>query len=71
VNKDLADIAENWRSRANENGIKVSNAEDSNYGDDEGAHIHTSDTVCDSRSFMIIRYYDILVGNAVLLPLRG
>lgn len=48
VDKNLADIAENWRSRANENGIKVSNADDSNYGDDEGAHIHTFDAVCDS-----------------------
>lgn len=38
-NKDhsLADIAENWRSRANENGIKVSSMnDDSHFGDDEG-----------------------------------
>jgi hypothetical protein len=35
--QSLADIAENWRSRASENGIKVSSAnEDSQYGDDEG-----------------------------------
>jgi hypothetical protein len=35
--QSLADIAENWRSRASENGIKVSSAnDDSHYGDDEG-----------------------------------
>jgi hypothetical protein len=38
--KSLADIAENWRSRVSENGIKVSSSvsacEDSHYGDDEG-----------------------------------
>ena len=38
--KSLADIAENWRSHASENGIKVlssaSACEDSHYGDDEG-----------------------------------
>ncbi|TFK39266.1 hypothetical protein BDQ12DRAFT_629803 [Crucibulum laeve] len=38
----LADIAENWRSRANENGIKVSSArrldaDESTYGDDEAS----------------------------------
>jgi hypothetical protein len=67
VDKSLADIAENWRSRANENGIKVSNADDSNYGDDEGAHIHTLDAVCDSRSYMILHYYEILVDDIVLI----
>lgn len=51
-NKSLADIADNWRFRANENGIKVSSSaalsastsistaesagNDSDYGDDEG-----------------------------------
>jgi hypothetical protein len=36
--KSLADIAQNWRMRANENGIKVSPAvEDSHYADDEGS----------------------------------
>jgi hypothetical protein len=36
--KSLADIAQNWRSRANENGIRVSSApEDPHYADDEGA----------------------------------
>ena len=38
--RSLADIAENWRSRASENGIKVSSenscTEGSNFGDDEG-----------------------------------
>lgn len=35
--QSLADIAENWRSRASENGIKVSSVtDDSHYGDDEG-----------------------------------
>ena len=34
--KSLADIAQNWRSRANENGIKVSSAPDgSHYANDE------------------------------------
>ncbi|KAH7922714.1 hypothetical protein BV22DRAFT_1131223 [Leucogyrophana mollusca] len=32
----LSDIADNWRSRANENGIKVSAADDSHFADDEG-----------------------------------
>lgn len=37
--ESLADIAENWRSRANENGIKVSgrNSEGDGDADDEGA----------------------------------
>lgn len=39
ADKDLADIAVNWRSRANENGIKVATAEDSSFGDDEGAYM--------------------------------
>ncbi|KAG0700599.1 hypothetical protein DFH29DRAFT_983050 [Suillus ampliporus] len=43
VDKSLADIAENWRSRANENGIKVSSADDSNYGDDEASDLTHSD----------------------------
>ncbi|OAX38356.1 hypothetical protein K503DRAFT_850046 [Rhizopogon vinicolor AM-OR11-026] len=43
VDKSLANIAENWRSRANENGIKVSNADDSNYGDDEASDLTHSD----------------------------
>ena len=41
--KSLADIADNWRSRANENGIKVSSyraQDDSHYGDDEGVCIY-------------------------------
>ena len=34
--KSLADIADNWRSRANQNGIKVSSApDDPHYADDE------------------------------------
>ena len=36
--KSIADIADNWRERASENGIKVSSAADrSLFGDDEGA----------------------------------
>ncbi|KAG1732961.1 hypothetical protein EDB19DRAFT_1732257 [Suillus lakei] len=46
VDKSLADIAENWRSRANENGIKVSSADDSNYGDDEASDLAHSDMNC-------------------------
>lgn len=34
--KSLADIAHNWRNRANENGIKVASSQDSQYGDDDG-----------------------------------
>lgn len=34
--KSLADIADNWRTRANENGIKVESGDDSQYVDDEG-----------------------------------
>ncbi|KAF5380147.1 hypothetical protein D9615_006103 [Tricholomella constricta] len=37
IDQSLADIAENWRSRASENGIKVSSMnDDSHFGDDEG-----------------------------------
>ncbi|KAG6334472.1 hypothetical protein ID866_4620 [Astraeus odoratus] len=36
TNKSLADAAANWRSRANENGIKVALTADSSFGDDEG-----------------------------------
>ena len=35
--KSLADIAENWRNRANENGIRVSSSEGEGDADDEGA----------------------------------
>lgn len=39
--QSLADIAQNWRSRASENGIKVSSVnEDSQYADDEGILHH-------------------------------
>ena len=34
--KSLADIAHNWRNRANENGIKVTSSRESQYVDDEG-----------------------------------
>lgn len=36
--KSLADIADNWRTRANENGIKVS-SEESQFADDEGEYM--------------------------------
>ncbi|KAF8434553.1 hypothetical protein L210DRAFT_3649054 [Boletus edulis BED1] len=35
ANKCLTDTAASWRSRANENGIRVAAAEDSSFGDDE------------------------------------
>ncbi|PCH45064.1 hypothetical protein WOLCODRAFT_133474 [Wolfiporia cocos MD-104 SS10] len=35
--KSLADIAENWRTRANENGIKVTSSDDSQYMADESS----------------------------------
>lgn len=34
--KSLADIAHNWRNRANENGIKVTSSGESQFTDDEG-----------------------------------
>ncbi|KAF8970368.1 hypothetical protein BDZ97DRAFT_1902071 [Flammula alnicola] len=48
--KSIADIAENWRSRANENGIKVSFAaqEDSNYVADDSSDMSLSDVANDS-----------------------
>ncbi|KIL60917.1 hypothetical protein M378DRAFT_13835 [Amanita muscaria Koide BX008] len=46
--RSLADIAENWRSRASENGIKVSSevscTEGSNFGDDEASERTLSDS---------------------------
>lgn len=47
----LSDIADSWRSRANEHGIKVSASqstvgEDSHYGDDEGKRIYVP--ACDN-----------------------
>ncbi|KAF9226306.1 hypothetical protein BS17DRAFT_765324 [Gyrodon lividus] len=41
--KTLADIAVNWRSRANENGIKVTTTEDSSFGDDEASDLSPFD----------------------------
>ncbi|KAG6821128.1 hypothetical protein H0H93_006467 [Arthromyces matolae] len=47
--RSLADIADNWRSRANENGIKVSSINDgSHYADDEASERTTSDAANDS-----------------------
>ena len=43
VNKSLTDIAASWRSRANENGIKVATSEDSSFGDDEGVYMRLSE----------------------------
>ncbi|KAF8067678.1 hypothetical protein FPV67DRAFT_1149641 [Lyophyllum atratum] len=63
VSKDqsLADIAENWRSRASENGIKVSSLhEDSHFGDDEASERTLSDTANDSGF--------ILAEEALLAP---
>lgn len=39
ADKGLANIAANWRSRANENGIRVATAEDSSFGDDDGVYM--------------------------------
>ncbi|PPQ65995.1 hypothetical protein CVT26_010655 [Gymnopilus dilepis] len=48
--RSLADIAENWRTRANENGIKVSNIsqEDSHYVPDDSSDMSLSDVGNDS-----------------------
>ncbi|KAG9311773.1 hypothetical protein JVU11DRAFT_8016 [Chiua virens] len=45
ADKNLADIAANWnwRSRANENGIKVATADESSFGDDEASDRTHSD----------------------------
>lgn len=40
--QSLADIAENWRSRANENGIRVSSSECEGDADDEGGLLLTT-----------------------------
>ncbi|PFH46736.1 hypothetical protein AMATHDRAFT_7452 [Amanita thiersii Skay4041] len=49
--RSLADIAENWRSRANENGIKVTSensyTEGSQFGDDEASERTLSDSAND------------------------
>ncbi len=37
--KGAADTTNNWRTRANENGIRVSAGEESQYADDEGAYM--------------------------------
>ncbi|GLB39240.1 putative ring finger [Lyophyllum shimeji] len=50
----LADIAKNWRSRASENGIKVSSLnEDPHFGDDEASERALSDTA-DQSGFIPI-----------------
>ncbi|KAG5653732.1 hypothetical protein H0H81_010989 [Sphagnurus paluster] len=47
--QSLADIADNWRSRASENGIKVSSLnDDSHFGDDEASERTLSDVANDS-----------------------
>ncbi|TFK71848.1 hypothetical protein BDN72DRAFT_399365 [Pluteus cervinus] len=57
----LADIAQNWRSRASENGIKVTHphATESQFGDDEVSDNAPSDTANES---------DFLTTEEVLLP---
>lgn len=37
--KSFAEIADNWRTRANGNGIKVRPSEESHFSDDEGVYI--------------------------------
>ncbi|KAL4078131.1 hypothetical protein V8B97DRAFT_2003368 [Scleroderma yunnanense] len=44
VNKGLADVALNWRLRANENGIKVALSSDASFGDDEASELTPSDS---------------------------
>ena len=43
--KSLADIAHNWRNRANENGIKVTSSRVSQYPDDEGNCLPPPDVI--------------------------
>jgi len=49
--KSLADIADNWRSRANENGIRVSSGEGD--GDDDAD---------DEGAFMVVFYIHLCLG---------
>ncbi|KAF8632155.1 hypothetical protein AX17_004897 [Amanita inopinata Kibby_2008] len=62
--RSLADIAENWRSRANENGIKVSSensyTEGSQFGDDEASERTLSDSANDLNV--------VATGEALLPP---
>jgi hypothetical protein len=44
-NKSVADAAQNWRSRATENGIRVASAE-SQFADDEGVCVWISHAIC-------------------------
>ena len=43
--KSLADIAHNWRNRANENGIKVTSSREPQFADDEGNHLPPPDVI--------------------------
>ena len=43
--KSLADIAHNWRNRANENGIKVTSSRESQFADDEGNSLPQPDII--------------------------
>ncbi|KAG6895436.1 hypothetical protein C0992_001222 [Termitomyces sp. T32_za158] len=65
----LADIAENWRSRANENGIKVSSMnDDSHFGDDEASDRTASDTANDSG---FISTEEALLAPSLISDQRG
>ncbi|KAH0581780.1 hypothetical protein H2248_011462 [Termitomyces sp. 'cryptogamus'] len=65
----LADIAENWRSRANENGIKVSSMnDDSHFGDDEASDRTASDTPNDS---IFISPEEALLAPSLISNQRG
>lgn len=39
--KSIADTTHNWRTRANENGIRVTASEDSQFADDEGQYMRS------------------------------
>lgn len=54
TDKGFADIAATWRSRANENGIKVATAEDSSFGDDEGMYMRFFKRVDRLTSFQFL-----------------
>lgn len=43
--KSLADIAHNWRNRANENGIKVTSSRGPQFADDEGNYLPPPDVI--------------------------
>ncbi|OSX63296.1 hypothetical protein POSPLADRAFT_1073992 [Postia placenta MAD-698-R-SB12] len=68
--KSLADIAENWRTRANENGIKVASGDDSQYQADESSLDISIPAIDKGRSTSAVVEYDLTTFTSIiaLLP---